>query len=130
LHLVGVTRQGRVWHAARVSTSWRPFEDVVREASLPGLSHLSVRASDVAIGVCNEDVPRENGRDVSQVNLVLYDEDALAVWQTIWSNPPIQWNVAWPAAAWKPLNKLAAFDGFQHVLALSTGSRQFPPPPG
>jgi hypothetical protein len=126
LHIVGVTRTGRAWHSIRIPTQWRAAEDVVIAVPSPFTNLTPV--DDVAIGFCNEGIPPDGPRDVSQLNLVLVMGGKLQ--HTVRATRPIAWTPLSPPTQWKPftnLNQAAGFPGGGILTSPSISERPFQP---
>lgn len=126
LHVVGVTRTGRAWHSIRIPAQWRAAEDVVIAVPSP-LTNLTP-VDDIAIGFCNEGIPPDGPRDVSQLNVVLVMGGKLQ--HTVRATHPIAWTPLSLPTPWKPftdLNLAAGFPGGGTLASPSISERPFGP---
>jgi hypothetical protein len=114
LHLVGVTTSGRAWHTIRIPGGWSGFEDVLDQAPAdpstltPPGSHGGML--DVAIGFCNDYVPADGPRDVSQLNVVLTEDGGQRgdsrIWHTIRATNTVAWSPGSVPTHWRPMRDL------------------------
>jgi hypothetical protein len=114
LHLVGVTTNGRAWHTIRIPGGWSGFQDILDQAppdpptQPPPGGHGGM--VDVAIGFCNDYVPADGPRDVSQLNVVLTEGGGQTgqshIWHTIRSTNTVSWSPGSAPSHWRPIRDL------------------------